>query len=546
MDAQSIILDENFDDWETDVISYLDKKGDGNLSGIDFTNIKFSNDERYFFVFINLTKEINIQEENKIAVYIDIDDNLNTGFSKNGIGADLVYNFGLRKGQIYRNSNVFDIFHDDIGLITSPTVTSDRFEMSIARNINLGNILISMSNKIKFVISDETFNGDKAPDNISGYEYNFDNKKIFEPIPFSQNKKNQKDLRVMSYNVLKDNLFVPALRQNYKRIFQALNPEIIGFCEIYDNSGEKTAALIESFLPSTNTQKWYHASVNPDIRIVSRYPITNARSIDGNGAFHINLGEKQLLFIVAHLPCCSKDGDRQAEVDKIMAFVRSVKFGISPFNLPQNSPIIIVGDMNFVGKRQQLATFLTGDIVNNTSYGIDFSPDWDHTDLDDAKPVTTNMPFTFTWFNNAGSYSAGRLDYVIYTGSQISLSNSFALWSPSLSNAELNTFGLQRVDVPVVSDHLPVIADFDLERSTSVLNENTDEQPFYFVQSNGQIILHSKYTGNLLITDISGRIFMEAKKETPEELILDLSEIKGLIVFSFTTNDGIYSTKFYR
>lgn len=545
MYAQTIILDENFGDWESGALSYIDKKGDGNNSGIDFTDIKFANDEQYFYAFISLSQEINIQEGNNINIYIDLDNNLSTGLNKNGIGADLIYNFGARRGQIYRNNNVFDIFHDDIGLITSPTVTSDKFELSIARNISLGSIQINMSNNIKILISDENFNGDKAPDNNGGYVFNFNNEKIFQPIDFSFNKNDSKDVRVLSYNVLRDNLFNTSLRQNYRRIFQAIKPDIIGFCEIYDNNGTQTAALIESFLPLNANQKWYHAEVNPDIRAVSRFPIVNSRSIDGNGAFHIDMGDKQLLFIVAHLPCCDQDTKRQAEVDKIMAFIRGVKFGISPFNIPINSPIIIVGDMNLVGKKQQLTTFLTGEIANNSSFGPDFRPDWDNTDLEDAKPYTTNLPFTFTWYNDFGSYSAGRLDYVIYTGSQMKLNNSYALWSPALSTVELSNLELQRDDVPRASDHLPVIADFDISGVTSTSYER-EELPFSFSQKNGQLIFDSKSNGQILISDITGKKIYEMNKTESGEIILDIPSISGLFLFSFVTKDNVFSTKFYR
>lgn len=543
--AQSIVLDEVYDDWTNNVTTYLDKKGDGNTSGIDLTDVKLGNDDRFLFVFFDISKEINIQEGNNVNIYIDIDNSLSTGLNKNGIGADIVYNFGIRKGQVYRNNNVFDVFHDDIGLITSPTVTSDRFEMSVSRNISLGSIQITMGSKIKVILSDENPNGDKAPDYNGGYEYIMDNSKVFLPFPFAIKKPNPKEIRIVSYNVLKDNLFSASLRQNYRRIFQAVEPDIIGFCEIYDNDGEQTVALIETFLPSSGNQKWYHASVNPDIRVVSRYPIVNSRSIDGNGAFHINLGDRQLLYIVAHLPCCSNDNDRQAEVDKIMAFIRGVKFGISPFNIPINSPIIIVGDMNLVGKKQQLTTFLTGEIANNSSFGPDFRPDWDNTDLEDAKPYTTNLPFTFTWYNDFGSYSAGRLDYVIYTGSQMKLNNSYALWSPALSTVELSNLGLQRDDVPRASDHLPVIADFDMSGVTSSSYER-EELPFSFSQKNGQLIFDSKSNGQILISDITGRKIYEMNKTESGEIFLDAPHLSGLFIFSFTTKNGIFSTKFYR
>ncbi|MBK8624576.1 MAG: hypothetical protein IPN86_03040 [Saprospiraceae bacterium] len=54
--AQSIVLDEVYDDWTNNVTTYLDKKGDGNTSGIDLTGVKLGNDDRFLFVFFDISK----------------------------------------------------------------------------------------------------------------------------------------------------------------------------------------------------------------------------------------------------------------------------------------------------------------------------------------------------------------------------------------------------------------------------------------------------------------------------------------------------------
>lgn len=539
--AQQIILDEDFSDWESGATSFSDKSIDGSSSGIDFSDIRISNDDQYLFIYFRVGKEINIQEGNKISVYIDIDNSSTTGLSKQSIGADIVYNFGTRQGSYYTNNNVFSISHDEVELVTSPTVTSDRFELSFAIDSNLGKI----GKTIKVLFSDENAGGDKAPDN-GGYLYTFDANKKFVPQPYNYLKANNNDVRVLSYNVLKDNLFNSSLRQPYKRIFQSIEPDIIGLCEIYDNSSSQTASLIESFLPSSGGKKWYHAEVNPDIRVVSRYPIVNSRSIDGNGAFHIDMGDKQLLFIVAHLPCCDNETGRQAEIDKIMAFVRSVKFGISPFQIPLNAPIIIVGDMNLVGLRQQVNTLLTGDIINNNNFGPDFKPDWDNSDFEDAKPGTTELPFTFTWYNDFGSYSAGRLDYIIYTGSRMSLSNCFALWSPVLPTDKLLSTGLQKYDVPNASDHLPIVADFDLSGNTSTSLDTKITHPFTLRYVDDQLLINSDYIGKVLLSDLTGRVIIETYKNAPGEIAINVPSFSGIYIFSFYTNNGLFSSSFFR
>ncbi len=542
--GQQIILDESFDDWDNVEVKYADPEGDVPYFNIDFTDVFISNDDKYLFLYVKLNREINIQEDNNLSLLIDIDNNENTGKKVNGIGADIVYNFGKRQGFLYAGNNTFLIYHNHIGLVTSPTVTSDRFEIAIARNNFFNSISFAMQNQISIVLLDESNNGDKAPDNPGGYTYAMDNNTHYSSS-FNLNRKDKNDLRIMTYNVLRDRLFNTSVRQNYNRIFNAVKPDIIGFCEIYDNSSAQVAALIEQYLPSTGGQKWYHASVNPDIRMVSRFPILSVRSIDGNGAFLIDLGTEKLVAIVAHLPCCNNETSRQQEVDNIMSFVRGVKFGISPFQVPINSPIVIMGDMNFVGLNQQLKTLLTGEIVNNNTYGPDFSPDWDYTNLEDLKPLTTGLPMTFTWNSNSGSYSAGRLDYMIYTGAVMQPTNGFALWTQEMSQTELDLYGLMRNDVTSATDHAPVVGDFKLHDITSTTEVATN-QPFQFKQRDGQWIISSSVGGRFLVSDVSGHVWLDTQKNDSGDQIIELPELSGLYILIFQTQYGVFSTKIFR
>ena len=176
LSSQQVILDEDFNDWsETNIVSYADSRGDASFTGIDFSDVKISNDEDHLFLYVDLSKEINIQSSNNITLYIDMDNNANTGLSKNGVGAEIVYFFGARNGIYYGPTFNRQIFHNDINLITLPTVTSDKFEMSLTRRFTFGNSESVMGNNIKIVLSDETINGDRAPNQNGGYAYNFDN-----------------------------------------------------------------------------------------------------------------------------------------------------------------------------------------------------------------------------------------------------------------------------------------------------------------------------------------------------------------------------------
>jgi len=144
-----------------------------------------------------------------------------------------------------------------------------------------------------------------------------------------------------------------------------------------------------------------------------------------------------------------------------MAFIRTAKSGNGPIPITQDTPIVITGDMNLVGDSQQVATFLTGDIVFSGLYGSDFAPDWDGSDFEDAKPRVTDQPFTYTWNDNFSSFFPGRLDYLIYSGSVMNLENSFSLFTKKMTIEELQDNGLQSNDTNI-SDHLPIVADFEL------------------------------------------------------------------------------------
>lgn len=553
LSGQQVIINDSFDDWAGNVSAFSDKAGDGNPSRkIDFTAVKVSNDERFLYVYFDISTEINLQENNSVSIFIDIDNNISTGIFKSGIGADMVYYFGPRSGKVYRTNGTYSIFHNDIRLVTAPTVTGSRFEIRILRQFVSDAGQITMGPVIRLLMSDEDVAGDKAPDASGGYTYSFDENRKFNPVPFSIKKTSPELLRILSYNVLKDNIFLASTQASFNRIFKALEPDIIGFCEIYNRTSAQTAALIETFLPSANGKKWYNAEVNPDIRIISRYPILDKKALDGNGAFLIDLGTKKLVFIMAHLPCCDNETDRQKEVDNIMSFVRSVRYGISSFQTPQNTPIVISGDMNLVGLRQQLQTFITGDIQNNATYGPDFTPDWDDSALEDAVPVTTNNSAAFTWYNELGLYSAGRLDFFLYTGSVLSIKNSFALWSPDLTSQQLASSGLQAGDIPTASDHLPIVADFSITGlSTEVVT--SDGGPVISAGWNGQnLVFSAEKDGRVSLHDVSGSELCAFDYKTADGVrVIDgfnpaLQDRYGLIIVTFRSGTAVKSVKVIR
>lgn len=455
--AQQIIIDESYTDWDSVPYINNEPEGDAGTGNIDILNAKVSSDTKYLYFYLEVDQEILLQDNQGLSLLIDTDNNSNTGESYQGLGYEFLYNLGERNGEYTGNSQAnFNAY--DVGLVSAPTVSSTKFEFKINRDAEINDASLFTADSISFLFRTQPSGGDVVPDAPSGFAYEFSNR-IYEPKPYTLEKYNANDIRVLSYNVLRDNLFESEVSANFERIFKALNPDIIGLQEVYNHSGEEAAQLIGRFLPGEAEQTWHHGDVGNDNLIVSRYPVINQAAIQGNAAYLLEGDDSEIMVIVAHPPCCTNDSGRQEEFDAIMRFVRESKSG-DEFNISENTPILIIGDMNLVGLNRQVSTLLTGDIAGEDRFGGDFDPDWDGSAFEDAKPENPQSPTTFTWFSEGSSFSAGRLDYIVYSGSVWELQNKFSLHTLALPEDSLNAYNLQQNDTKNASDHLPVVADF--------------------------------------------------------------------------------------
>lgn len=235
--AQSprILLDEAYDDWQNIPVLVNDPSGDQGSSTVDFGKLWINNDEDFLFFRLEVGSEINLQDGNDIKLYIDTDNNSSTGLSISGIGADLFYHFGGRTGEVYLNGNSLTINHSDIFLVSSPTVTSDQFEIAINRDLQFQGQFLFKGNDIKVLFKNDIAGADQIPNAAGGVMYSFQSLSP-DPLPaYSIDKLDSSHIRVLSYNVLRDNLFAQDKQVYYSRILQAISPDIIGFQEIYQN-----------------------------------------------------------------------------------------------------------------------------------------------------------------------------------------------------------------------------------------------------------------------------------------------------------------------
>jgi endonuclease/exonuclease/phosphatase family metal-dependent hydrolase len=524
--GQNIIIDENYGDWEAISSFSAETSGDSDSGDADFLDFKIHSDSKFIYLYVEVDEEILIQQNQNITLLIDTDDNSQTGEVFEDIGYELMYNLGQRFGEVYLSGET-SINSYDIGLVTSPTVSSSRFELVINRDAEVDGTPLFPSDEISLLLRTSTSGGDLVPDAQSDKTYELRND-LYQTPEYSIEKKSADEVRVMSYNVLRDNLFESSVVDNYRRIFQAVKPDIIGLEEVYDHSGSQAAELIGTFVQPEDSGQWYSGDVGNDNLLVSRYPVTDQTAISGNAAFLLDMGEREMLVLVAHPPCCGNDDGRQQEFDAMMAFVRDSQNGTgNGFELEENTPVVIVGDMNLVGLNRQVETLLTGDIANENNYGIDFNPDWDGTALEDSKPQNPELPTTFTWYSDGSSFSAGRLDYIVYSGSVLEKTNSFALHTLALPADTLQKYQLESDDTYRASDHLPIVADFNLKTPTSV-EEQTGLIP-------GQVELKQNYPNPFNPTT---RISFYLSSKT--HVVLEIFDLNGRKIS--TLMDGVQSS----
>lgn len=453
-----IAVDALYEDWNGISPVYVDPSGDNGASPIDFGRLFIANDENHLYLRFEVGTEILINSDNYINLYLDWDNNAGTGTSVEGIGADLKWSFGLRKGTYYGDETQ-NFYWDDIDLRRAPSVSSDQFEIAISRFPSLA--IGEASTTISLVLRNEDGGvKDKLPD-IGAISYSFSSDAVppYSSIPLEKSK--PQDFRIMTYNVLGDGLF--SRTQYFSRILKALNPDIINFQEIGSHTAEETLSLVTTILPPPQGKQWY-ATSNSDCKTISRYPVLNKWNINGNLAVEISVSpgftSGTILVINAHLPCCANDSERQAESDNIMSFIRDAKTPGGSVIVSPKTPIIIVGDLNLVGWAQQLLSLLEGDIVDEGTYGADFPPDWDGTFFTDCLSYHTSTRDSYTWRSDTGSYDPGRLDFIIYSDSVLESPRHFILYTPDMDAADLTQYGLESGDVSSASDHLPHVADF--------------------------------------------------------------------------------------
>lgn len=469
-----IVIDGAFEDWDDLAPAHRDPRGDGDDGGMDLGDLWLADDGRFLYLRFQLGEaEFMLQEENRLMLYLDTDGDAETGEAVGGLGADVTWCFGDKRGTAFADAGPVKIEHGGLGLVLAPSVSSAEFEVAIDRRARPAGEELFPSGTFRLALAEA--GGDRQPDS-GAVSHRFAPAPAPPPRPAGLPAKGEGQLRLATYNVEYDQLFDPERQDAFGRILGAVGADVLGLQEIYEHSAEETLAVIGSLLPGS----WHAAKVGVDLVAVSRYPILRTEcivycdEIGSTGVFLLDtrpLWGRQTLLVLAHPPCCTggdppADAGRQHVLDATMAYLRDATSAAGERRRPgagleRGTPILIAGDMNLVGDSQQLRTLVEGEIVDAASFGPTPARDWDGTALADLMPRHLDLPMTFTW-TREGRFSPGRLDFIVYSDSVLRAERGFVLYTPAMTDAALEAHGLERADTTRASDHLPVVGDFSL------------------------------------------------------------------------------------
>lgn len=356
----------------------------------------------------------------------------------------------------------------------------------------------------------------------------------FNPSIGDFSKANPHYVRVMTYNLEKK--FIDGTAEEnaaLDRILLSLNPDVVCFQEVVPST---SATAIATRLQTVLGGTW---QINTGISdgfnynaVGSRFPFISqgndsvpASELRGLTWAFFDLPNAtystDLYVISVHFKAssgASNDARRQITADAAANWFADLTTPGGQTNLPANTPILISGDFNIADSfsQQPWTTLLTGNIINNATYGPDRPGDWDGSNIAEFLPRDC-YDLDFHTHPSGSDNPSTRLDRVAYTDSVATVAQAFVFNDASMSSTQRTGAGLLLNDT-ATSDHLPFVVDFAV--GGIAINE-----PQY-----GDILITEIQADPTLVPDSTGE-YVELHNWT--ETTYNLS---GLMLTSFSSN----------
>ncbi len=460
-------LDGKFCEWDDVQTNYIDTENDG--KDVDFVSFSVTNDDDFLYIYFRLSKETLINAAYNLYLEIDTDNNFWTGYRVNGIGAELGWSFGGKKGYFNIDGTPDIVKFSSIGLRCLPSVTSRDFELAIKRDAKPDGIQrLFPSDTIRLCFYESSGGGDLMPNDGEFFTYVFQDNSF--PVKNIEFDKAEEDIRLLTYNVLNDGLLDEQRKLFFKKIIAETSPDIITFNECWNSNAKQVENFLKDVFPNQTWKCLKADEGNVTCSVFEQERFWNVLPGARITAVQYKIpGEKQKHFIVinTHLKCCNSDDIRQNQADALAAFILDGvnKGGVLDF--PDLCPFVISGDLNLVGDAQQLKTLLSGEIMDTAKWGKGDHPDWDNSQLKDEIARHTDKKMAYTWRNDQSDYWPGRLDYHLFSNSVMTVAKSFVLCTETMTKEHLDKYQFDPNTTSLASDHLPRVSDFRLRDGSS-------------------------------------------------------------------------------
>ena len=493
--------DGRLDEWEGVEALSRDPIGDVPTdASVDLLAVRGAADARFLHLQLDVGRVVTAQGMvGSLEIALDADGNGSTGETVQGLdGVDLVVVLSrpppvggeeVGAGVGWRTPAVPAdtlLSAAEIGLLVSPTHSSDRFEVRVRRGSPLGGgvELAPGPGRVRGLV--RFLQAGEVVDAIGPFEVDvLDHLEDAPPkLALDSIVPPEGSFRVLAWNV-SDDLFREETGA-FQRVIAALGPSVVLLDEVYDEITDEDLGRFFGDLPPVDGREWswwLASGGGPQRTLVasSRFAVdgepTLARldydagalaawaegagggddalakaafeaeaGLSATGAW-LEIGGSEVLFVPVDFQSSGPDGSPADELRVLQAETLNRALSAALDGRP-GAGVVVGGDFNLVGSSRPLDALVSG---------LDR-----RADLEVARALNWVDRSLITWrsVGNADAFSPGRLDLVAYSASKLEVAKAFVFDAAHLSAEDADRIGVRITDTWRASDHLPVVVDF--------------------------------------------------------------------------------------